>query len=324
MTLLFIDGFDHYDDTEVADKWTGGAGIIETTPPAGRTLNAVRQPGLELSFPQTNEFYCGFAFRTGANADFTMLEIKENNDLHLIFRRRNDGRLEIRRASVIIATSADPYLSPNTWYYIECGGTIADAGGTAEIRVDGVTAVSFVGDTQTGVNAFTDNLALVGGATDYVDDFYFLDGDGTVNNSWLGDVRVETLFPSGAGASSQWTPSAGSNYENVDENPPDDDTTYNEEDTAAQQDTYEFDDLASVLVTVLGVQVSAYVRKTDALSREIRNVIRSGGTDYYGSAVSVPDTYIFRPEIFEEDPDTAVAWTPAGVNAAEFGIDLVS
>jgi hypothetical protein len=54
---------------------------------------------------------------------------------------------------------------------------------------------------------------------------------------------------------------------------------------------------------------------------DIRNVVKSGTTEDAGSGITITDTsWGTVVRVVEEDPDTAVAWTPSGVNAAQFGI----
>jgi hypothetical protein len=62
-----------------------------------------------------------------------------------------------------------------------------------------------------------------------------------------------------------------------------------------------------------------YCRKDDAGSADLYSVIRTGGTDYVGSGISLPNTYTFHTDILETNPDTAVAWTVADINNIEGG-----
>jgi hypothetical protein len=56
---------------------------------------------------------------------------------------------------------------------------------------------------------------------------YVLDNTGTQNNDLIGDCRIETLYPNGAGNYAQLSANgAGTNYGCVNEHPADDDTTY--------------------------------------------------------------------------------------------------
>jgi hypothetical protein len=135
---------------------------------------------------------------------------------------------------------------------------------------------------------------------------------------------VELLLPSGAGAETQWTPSAGSNYQNVDENPENGDTDYNKSNTVGQVDTYAMANLVSVAGLIYGVQYLEYARKDNAGTRTIAPVARIGGADYLGSNVNLSDSYAYTREIKELSPATAAAWTISEINAMEFGVKVTA
>ena len=53
-----------------------------------------------------------------------------------------------------------------------------------------------------------------------------------VNNNFLGNNKIVAMLPASAGDSSDWTPTGSANhYATVNENPPDDDTTYVQDST---------------------------------------------------------------------------------------------
>src|SRR5437764_673985 len=58
------------------------------------------------------------------------------------------------------------------------------------------------------------NIGLGGVGRAYLDDLYVCDATGTTNNTFLGDVRVHTLVPSGNGTDSGLTGSDGNQVNN--------------------------------------------------------------------------------------------------------------
>jgi hypothetical protein len=143
---------------------------------------------------------------------------------------------------------------------------------------------------------------------------------GAVNNDFLGDVTVTALYPSGAGTTSGWTPSAGSNYQNVDETPANDDTDYNSTATLNAKDTYAMQDCAAG-ADIRAVQILAAVRKGAEGPGQVKLVTRSSSTDYDGAAQGIGGTsYSYVREIRETDPATAAAWSESGWNAVEIGL----
>jgi len=151
-----------------------------------------------------------------------------------------------------------------------------------------------------------------------------LDGSGAVNNDFLGDTKSETLRPTGAGTATGWTPSTGSNWQNVDDTAPNDDADYNSTSTAGATDTFALGDLATTPAAIYGVQACVEIRKDDAGSRSAALVLRSGGTAYVGATQSVLDAYTVLREIWEADPATGLPWTAAAVNNLEVGYRLIS
>jgi hypothetical protein len=211
--------------------------------------------------------------------------------------------------------------------YLECKVVVHDSTGSVELKINGVVVITASGlDTRnagTGIPSilhFGQLLAQASSTGGLIDDTYYLDNQGSApHNTYLGDVRVETLRPSGAGNSTQFIPSAGANFENVDELVVDGDTTYNSETTVSDKDTFAMGNLPEAIDAIFATMQLTYWRKDNAGPRSGRQVIRSGGTDYEGSTVIMLDAYKFDEQIRIVDPATTVAWTESGVNAIEAG-----
>jgi hypothetical protein len=347
MTALFFDSFDHYGNTFTSDfrnKWTSsgyGGGLPQITTSYGRRgTSGIYWSGsgtnvawwYKSGLPQRSTFVFGFAyyltsilstafFVGGRYAATDQIGIQLNSDRSVSAMRGGWG-------GTAIETSAVNVVPLGKWCFIEMKATIDNSAGAYEIRVDGVDVVSGTGaDTQQHASVSTAGTIYVYHrySTMKMDDFYWLDTNGSIANDFLGDIRVDPRYPDGAGASTDWTPSAGANYQCVDETQPNDDTDYVSETTAGDHDTYTFDDLDSTSGSVFGVQQLIYARKDDAGSRSLKTVCRSGTTDYHNSNTHImSDTYDYYMDILEEDPDTSSQWTISGVNSAEFGQELES
>lgn len=235
------------------------------------------------------------------------------------------GYIAIKRAGTTLAVSAGA-IPFNTWFYFEMKILTHDSAGTVDVVINGTSFISLTGqDTQEGANAYHTAFrladAVYNGEDVRFDDLYFLDGTGSVNNDILGNRKVIALDPDGDGDSSNWTPSAGNNYENVDDGGLiDDDTTYNETITDAHQDLYTYDDLPGDVATVDGIQINTDTRVTTG-SMDLSSTVKTGTTTDQGTPDTITSTsYVSSVRIAEEDPDTATAWTPSGVNGAQFGI----
>jgi len=100
----------------------------------------------------------------------------------------------------------------------------------------------------------------------YLDDMYIDNTAGEGSAGVPSGIYLELLRPNGAGAAADFTPNTGTvNYENVDESPPDGDTTYNQSDAADEYDIY---DLTSFVLpvgrTINAVIPVAYAKRLDA------------------------------------------------------------
>ena len=216
------------------------------------------------------------------------------------------------------------------WYYVEVKVTIDDSVGVIQVKVNGNNVINLTNqDTRNGANAVINKIRFAAPGNNQAywhDDLYILDTTGTKNNDFLGDIRVDVLRPDGAGTYTDFTPSTGSNYENVDESPgPDDDTTYNEATNIGDQDSYNLDALPSPSgTTIHGVKSQITARKTDAGTREIKVLTRSGTTDDLGNAISLSDTYTTPCKVLEDNPDDSLAWEDADVNALEVGVEITA
>lgn len=223
-------------------------------------------------------------------------------------------------------------LTDDTWAYVEFKWKFAaDPDGFIQVRVNGTTILDFSGDTLSNFASTTqwNRAYFLGMRCDAgVDDWYFrmcdfyiadLDQDDDDDIAdFVGDTVIDYITSDGVGNSSEWTPSAGSNWENVDDVPPNGDTDYNSASAATTRDTYTLQDITGG--DPVGVQVVAYARKESEGSSSLQPVIRIGSTDYDGVVQGVADTdYTFLTWPYDISPATDTSWTEAEVNAAESG-----
>jgi hypothetical protein len=157
-----------------------------------------------------------------------------------------------------------------------------------------------------------------------MDDTYLLDTTGSApQNTFLGPSRIVTPVPTGAGSHTQWTPTgAASNFQCVNEAPPDGDTTYVADSTPGDLDSYVFGQ-ADGGATIFAVQTNLYARKDDANTRQIATLVRQGGVDFVGTTFTEAASYSDFTQIYNQDP-TGTNWTPAVFNADEFGVKEIA
>jgi hypothetical protein len=114
-----------------------------------------------------------------------------------------------------------------------------------------------------------------------------------------------------------------SNFTAVDDAQDTGDTDYVSTTGSGNIDTYAIQDLTPTVGTVLSVVVNMVVRDDAGGSPTVQGVVRSGGTNYLGTAQNTSSGYNDLQEMYDVDPATGVAWTISGVNSAEAGIKKV-
>ena len=252
------------------------------------------------------------------------------------------GIIQLRLGSTtgtILQTSPGSVAISHLQYaYVEVRATIADSGGTCIVKVNGVEAINYTGDTKNaGTTTTIDEIgfaatSVISGGYVYWDDFYVLDGTdataatGRPDNTFLGDVRVEALRPNGNGALSQWVGSDGNSTDNyllVDEVPANA-TDYTGTATAGNRDLWTLEDVTAGAQAVFGVQPIYVVQKSDSGAASVKFIARdSGGTvSQLGSTLVLGTTFAHTsPGTFPTKP-AGGAWSVADVNGMQLGIEL--
>ena len=278
--------------------------------------------GLHASFAIPDPGYTILSLQDSAGNAQCFLGL--NTITHKIEMRRGDHN------DTLLGSGGE--IHQDRWHCIEVHLLVDNAAGVLQLKVDGTQVIDFAGDTQSSVNAdvqaFSFGDSPHGGdalISTYIDDIAFNDVSGGVNDSWIGRGGIPAIFPIGAGASTDLDlfPNTGeANWEDVDEVPPDDDTSYVFDDLIDDHDSYEMDDLIAT-GTVAAVQWLARAKSALAGAPEIARVLRIGGVDYQGADVAIDTDYDYYPEILDEDPNAGPgAWTVAAINGMEAGVKI--
>jgi hypothetical protein len=348
MSLRFIDSFDFYATGDMYEKWTtsGSVGLPIISSGNGRRGTAcARSYGttscicLVKTLDAQATWIIGVAFRTSSlpGSSRTLLGLYDAGTLQVDVCLNTDGTLSVRRngATVLTNGTSSFSLGANTYYYLEWKCTIADAidASSCQVRVDGDVKITVATgqDTKHTANATANQVTVGGGNSNAnptalwdIDDVYICDGQGSTNNDFLGDCRVDTLLPNADGSNSQFTPSTGSDhYALVDESAPNDDTDYLSDGTSGHRDTWNVANLSALVSpSIKGVQLNLTAKKDDAGTRLLKPVVKSGATTSTGASQGVGTDYRQYQQVYETDPNTSAAWTESGVNSAEFGVEV--
>lgn len=241
----------------------------------------------------------------------------------------SDGSIAVGYASAtVVGQSAPNLLRFPCWHYLEVGVKLAtDNTGWVEVRLDGTTVINLTNIRTAQTNAFCSALSygVVSGVSSGVTgfcDLYVNDDQGGVNDGFMGDIRVHTLFPSAAGSTSAWTASAGDGYQCLDDNPPTEDTDYIESSTPGQRTTVAMDDLSASVVDVKVVQATIRTRRPAGSARTVAPCLHDSGGDHDGTTIYPTANYRFWRQVYDTQPDSS-AWTSSAVNALEAGAVLV-
>lgn len=273
---------------------------------------------------------------TFAAGDGLYIEKGGAEQFHLEFVK-NAGSFEVKlmRGTTQLAISSAAYAYAQ-WHHFEIKVTVHTSAGAYELRHNEVTVFSATGvnTAQAGSNQ-ADGFAMRfvnSSANNRFDDIGVWDGTGASNNDFRGDCAVKAIEVSGAGASTQWTPSAGSNFDNVDDagnNAPDDVGAggFNGSGTVGQRDLYAFSDISpDIQGNVLWVQLDTQIAMAAAGSRDIKTKYRDPSTTVADVAThTVANTaYASVADVMNVNPADGLGWDVADVDGGQFGIELAT
>ena len=349
MSVLLLDSFDYYATTHLsgAGIWSGGGaqGTRITIGSFGRnSTQGIRVQATSggsagngwVSNPITSGdvFAVGIGVinigQAGGSGNIRLFGLFEGATAHMgLMCDGSDAstyNLYVVRGTTVLQTFTGVLLD-SVYHYAELVTTIHDTTGAWEVFLDGVSLGSASStDTRNGGTGVADTFVLGnrdGSTTNHdirMDDLYVTDdAGGSPNNGRLGDVRVVALPPTGTGNYAQFTPSTGSNWQNVDEATPNDDTDYNSSTTAGDKDSFATTNLPSNAASVYAIKESLRHRKDDAGSATVRNLLRISSTDYESGDHAVADSYQYHSDIRETNPNTSNAWTQSDVDGMETG-----
>jgi len=349
MALLFIDGFDHYDPQALdpfGDPWLARGKAAYLSPQAARipgrrpSSYALRLPAgagggyvKNLETGRTS-LIVGTALRVApfenTGEEPVLLGVRDASAqvAHLV-KLGEDGRLKLYRRQYgydqPISTSVTT-APARGWHYVELQVVQGTSNGTLNVRVNGVLAITLSAQntTQGGGPLLTAFVGAVPGeycrVTTDVDDLYLADTSGTINNTFLGDVRVDALQAQANGAQNQWTvEGAASAWQAVSDG---DEATAIRAATAGLRQTFDVEALPVMTTPAIhGVQVTLLARKTDAGSGRVRALVTSGAQMAVSSDINLQEQLAWHTALFERNPNGNVQWTEGAFNAAEFGVE---
>lgn len=289
---------------------------LETTVGVAFGLNLLSQTGAFTALD-------GFYFERGGV-----------EQVHLEFVK-NVGSFEVKvmrgATQLGITTSTFAY---SAWHHFELKVVPNTATGSFELRHNEVNVLSASGINTAGSGSNqADGFAMRFASTstnNIFDDIGVWGGSGAAPTDFVGDCVVEGIQVTGAGASTQWTPSAGSNFDNVDDSggsAPDDAGAggFNSSDTVGQVDLYAFGDLTQIDGTILWVQLDTQLAMAATGSRNVLTKYRDPDTTVVdiGATKAISNTvYASFADVMSVNPNTAAAWDVTEIDGGQFGVEI--
>jgi len=335
MAPLFMDSFDHYVTADAGKKYPlGTSGRIHATY-GRRSSGCMRGEGNVLSSTvgagpaTTDTMIVGYA-RKSAESHDEMLRISNADGFQVSIISQTDGTIIAYRyrwysqedAALEIGRTAAATITANTWQYVEFKIKIHGSAGTVHLQVNGVSVLAVTGaNTMPSGVATATSVQVRSSPGGYIDDLYVLDTSGSVNNDFLGDVRVDAHYPvTPDGTNHAWAPSTGSdNFAVVDEAAPNI-SDYNSTITLNDVDTFNLEAFKNTGARIIGAQLSLFHSKEDAGSCLVAPVVRTHATEYVGSDFAPSESsYTYKTTPYEVNPYTGLAWSEEDLNAVEVG-----
>ena len=339
MAILFMDGFDHYSPVQMSRKWTY-ANSGTTTPGRyngyGWVWNNVgtSAAGAYVDIPSSQTLIVSMAvsFDWGdATNPFLVLQDASNNT-QVDLRVTSNAAIQVTRNGTVLDTTTDNLFPFGYWSFLEFRITCDAVNGAWSLKINGNVVSGSTGrNTRAQLSTLISRVRIQpisfasnGNYNTKFDDVYILDNSGTINNDFLGECRIQTNFPYQDGTQNDFVPKTGSTHWNmVNDNPSDDDFSYNAGGAVHQRELYKLTPF-TFTGNIFGVQCVVTQRKDDVGNRSISVENRQSGLDYESSPDTCLSQYKMSKKLWQTNPATGLVWTLAQLNAAEFGLKVVS
>ena len=329
---------DNIDDSDIivgqSDRF-GGTGAIKVngTGSYDNHYKYITKPG-SSSPGSTNPIILGSAWKVVSGNNSSVLFLGDGGKTHehakitftienVIKIYSNENNVETLRASISFNTS--------TWFFWEVEFYPHSTSGYFRLKINNIQ-VFYDNTSGRWYNAVSDYNtdgymeSYYFSLQHYEDDTYSLEKDATTPNDFLGDCTLEVLRPDSNGTTNNGTPSAGSNYECVDDVTNNADTDYVTLDAVNEIELYSYPNLSVASATIHAVITRNVARKLTAGARSIQHLVRTNSTNYTdGSDGGMGSEYSFAEiHYWMLNPDDSLAWGVADINALQTGIKITA
>lgn len=356
MALLWMDGFDHYGSgaagrlamldgvwAEISSNWTPtatnsrtgtaalrgssftGAQVIRRVLGGAKTVVGVGGAFYLNVLPAANLAVKLCDFRDAANAIQVIIFVDSTGTVSAY---RGDG-------VTLLGTSASPAVVASAYQHAECKVVFSQTVGSVEVRINGVTVLSLTGqDTVASALVECSQVSVFGTKntptnvlTLDIDDVFAWDDSGTLNNDFLGDRRVRTLFPDADTATEDWVATGATDgFDCIHDAAPDNETTYisaaplTGSPPTPLTSIYGLQDPPAGAGAIAAVQTYVRMRKTEAGVTDVQVSMLSSGDESAGADHAITEAYTYWMDVHELNPNTGTVWSEASLSAAQLQI----
>lgn len=295
--------------------------------------------------PYASEIICGFRMRVSRLATEgyrALFGFWDNGAIQTVAMVDSAGRITFWSAYSInasplgsmIAQTAAGVLRPNVNLHL---GLDVVSGTSGSIKV---YANSQLINTFTGINTASastngiNQISIHSGTADssglysiYFDDLYVNDTSGSHSSGFDGDLQGLTFMPSAPGQYTEQSIAgsapAATNWQSVDEIPPDDGVTAVQAATVGLRDTYKVNTMPTNVVGIVSVTTLLDARTDTAglgAGAEVAPLVGNGTTIAVGNSVRVNTDFDYKHQYWPQNPVTSTNWNVTDWNAGiEFG-----
>jgi len=345
MALLFMDGFDHYGPGDTGrDNMLNGvwAQMSSATIDNSKARTGIRSllttgsgtgDGARRVLPGATKSILGWGYAlwmdglpTTPNSQ-TIMSVRNNiNEALLSIGMDTTGRITVHQGDIdenSIFTTDEPLILTQTWNHLEAK---FDISGSIELRLNGVTVINLTGITYNSSGGIAQIMLgprffVFGGGERpmWADDMFAWDTSGSLNNDWLGDRRVLTIFPNANDPSfADYTSTGGDGFDTIAEEDPNDDTSFIDFDpNVGDAGQFDLEDVPESLSSIAGVQTYTRMKKLESGEANIQVSLENQGSLANGVDRPITTSYAYWQDMFEINPRLGVPWTPVEFNAAK-------
>ncbi|MFW6001814.1 MAG: hypothetical protein ACOCQD_00580 [archaeon] len=332
--IIFMEGFEFYNN-KVDLQTVGYDAYGDHTTIDGHTRNSFSLVSLDLSnnFKEATvgipigsdlqEGYIGFAITPHSEHYLVKVSLDTDDQFTIDY----DGSNVILQDYEGTTMHSSEYSVPDgaDWCFVEVYAKISDTNGAFTLKIDGDTYIQL-----TGINLKNPSIANEWNTLTFrgkssstrVDDIY------VSTSQFHGDCTISRILPSAAGAHSDWAASSGDPYDCVNDAPFTDNTDkYIESDNPVDVSTFDMSEISGIEdYHPLAVKMSTIAERVNDLTpRSFKLRCISNGAIDETAEVDMPyNDYVWAQKLLPGNPDGNADWDWASLNAAEFGVELVS